>query len=56
MSGTEKKPTTKAYGGRKHGKYSYGNGGLGPLWSGFTGISDERWDAIFGKKEDKEEK
>lgn len=52
---SDKKSTTKAYGGRKHGKYSYGNGGLGDLWVGGPRISDERWAEIFGKKEEKEE-
>lgn len=48
----EKKPTTKAYNGRRHGKYSYGNGGLGDLWMGFSSISQERWDEIFKKDKD----
>ena len=51
-----KSRTTKCYGGKSHGKHSYGQGGFGgqPTVS-FHNISQEKWDAIFGKKEEKKE-
>jgi hypothetical protein len=46
------KGTTTSYGGRSRGKYSYGNGGLNDVHSEPYKVTQERWDEIFGKKND----
>lgn len=52
-----KRSTTKDYGGRSHGKYTYGNGGFGnqPITKPYM-VSQEEWDRIFKKEENEDNK
>lgn len=56
MTPKHKNPTVMSYGGKRNGKTSYGNLGFGgrPVVD-YVKISQEKWDAIFGKKEEKKE-
>lgn len=53
MSEPKKGKASRAYGGKKHGKYSYGALGFGGnITMDYTRVKQEDWDRIFGKKED----